>query len=139
MTRRVLTLGVLVLALGLGVAACGGDEGAADEPAPAETGAEGGGGGGGGETLALAADPSGALAFDTTSLEASSGSFTIAFTNEASVPHNVTIEGVEGAATSTFTAGEEDLALELDPGEYTYFCSVGNHRQAGMEGTLTVG
>lgn len=31
----------------------------------------------------------------------------------------------------TFTAPEE-------PGEYTYYCSVGNHRAMGMEGTMIV-
>lgn len=141
MKRRVLTLALVMLALALGLAACGGDDDGeeAEEPAPAETDTNGGGGGGGGATIELAADPGGALAFDTASLEAASGSFTIAFTNESTTPHNVTIEEVEGAATSTFTEGEEDLALELEPGTYTFFCSVPGHREAGMEGTLTVG
>ena len=132
-------LSVLVL-----VAACGGgdDEQPAQpaepeaaqpaEPAPAEAA-------GAATTLPLAADPGGALAFDTGSLEAPAGTITIDFTNEASVPHNVTIEGVDGGATSTFTASSESVTVDLAAGTYTFFCSVPGHREAGMEGTLTVG
>jgi plastocyanin len=136
MTRRVLMLSFAVLALSLGLAACGGgdDEG---------NGGGGGnaGGGGGGTTLQLAADPGGGLTFDKTSLEAPAGSVTIDFTNDASIPHNVTVEGngVEDEATETITQSTATLTLDdLQAGTYTYYCSVGNHRQAGMEGTLTI-
>jgi plastocyanin len=135
MTRRVLMLVFAVLALALGLAACGGgdDEG--------NGGGGGGGGGGGATTLDLAADPGGALKFDKTSLEAPAGSVTINFTNDASIPHNVTVDGpgVEDEATDTITQSSATLELaDLQAGDYTFYCSVGNHRQAGMEGTLTI-
>ena len=136
MTRRVLMLGLIVLAAGLGVAACGGG----DEEGNGGNGG-GGGGGGGGTTLQLAADPGGALAFDKTSLEAPAGNVTIDFTNDASIPHNVTVEGdgVEDEATDTISQSTATLTLSnLQPGTYTFYCSVGNHRDAGMEGTLTI-
>jgi len=29
-------------------------------------------------------------------------------------------------------------SITFKPGKYTYFCTVPGHRQAGMEGTLTI-
>ena len=65
---------------------------------------------------------------------------TIDFANDSSVPHNVTLDGpgVEDAATETITGGSSTLTLDLQPGKYTFYCSVDGHRGAGMEGTLTV-
>jgi plastocyanin len=61
----------------------------------------------------------------------------IELVNDSSVPHAVAIDGVD-ATSDTVTGGTATLSTELEPGEYTYFCPVGNHRDAGMEGTLTV-
>jgi uncharacterized cupredoxin-like copper-binding protein len=30
------------------------------------------------------------------------------------------------------------VSAQLKPGNYTFYCSVPGHRQAGMQGTLTV-
>ncbi len=91
-------------------------------------------------TLSLAANPAGQLAYNTTKLSAKAGKVTIDMTNMSPVEHNVTI--AQGStvlgATPTFTGGEKSLTLTLKPGTYTFFCSVPGHRQAGMEGTLTV-
>ena len=47
--------------------------------------------------------------------------------------------GVAGiGATPTFSGGKKTLVVKLKPGTYTFFCSVPGHRQAGMQGTLTV-
>jgi plastocyanin len=40
-------------------------------------------------------------------------------------------EVVEKGGVSTVTA-------DLEPGEYEYYCPVGNHEAEGMTGTLTV-
>lgn len=142
MTRRVLFLiSAALLVLSLGLAACGGDD---DEGAGAATTEEtatggGGGGGGGGTTLALAADPSGALSFDKTSLEAPAGDVTIDLTNESSTPHNVEIEGMGVEEVSdTITGSTTSVTATLEPGTYEFYCAVPGHRDAGMEGTLTV-
>jgi plastocyanin len=128
---------LLLVALTLGLAACGGDdeEGATGGATTAATG----GGGGGGSTLQLAAATPGP-AFDKSSLEASAGELTIDFTNDTGFPHNVTIEGgsADGKATETITEGETSLTVDLEAGEYTYYCSVDDHRDDGMEGTLVV-
>jgi plastocyanin len=135
MTRRVSVILFVLAALVLGVAACGGD----DEGDGGNGGAGGGGGGGSAVELTLAADPNGELAFDKTELQATAGEVTINFTNEASIPHNVSIEGNGVDETSDTISGDTtSLTVELEAGTYTFYCGVGNHRSAGMEGTLTV-
>ena len=92
-------------------------------------------------SLSLAANPEGQLKFDKTSLSASAGKVTIAFTNGAPLPHNLTVEGTGGStlgATPTFQGGSKTLTVNLKAGTYKFYCSVPGHRQAGMEGTLAV-
>jgi plastocyanin len=130
----VLVAGVLVLA-GCG----GGDEESSSSGASETPSAASDTGSGGGEKLALAADPGGGLSFDKKDLEAKAGSVTIDMANESSTPHAVEIEGngVE-QASDTVTAGDTSVTVDLEPGTYEFYCPVGNHRAAGMEGTLTV-
>jgi uncharacterized cupredoxin-like copper-binding protein len=93
------------------------------------------------ESVALSADTEGQLAYNTKSLTAKAGTFVIAFTNSSSLAHNFTLETANGAkvgATETFTGGTKNLTVDLKPGTYKFYCSVPGHRQAGMEGTLTV-
>jgi plastocyanin len=138
MTRRALPLLLLLAALALGMAACGG--GGNEAATTSSTATTGTSGGGGGSTVKLAADPSGALKYDTTSLEATAGKVTIDFTNDSSLQHNVKLEGpgVEDEGTDTITGSSTSVTLDLQPGTYTFFCSVDGHRAAGMEGTLVV-
>jgi plastocyanin len=112
-----------------------------EEPVGKVEGSKGGGESGSGAetTLKLSADPA-ALAFDKTELSAKPGKVTIDFENPAPLEHNVVIEqdGKELAGFEPITEGEEELTAELEPGTYTFFCSVPGHREAGMEGTLSV-
>ena len=87
------------------------------------------------------ADPSGQLAFTSDSATAQAGEATVNFTNSSPVPHDVHIEdssGKELGGTEVIQEGADSAEVELKPGTYTYFCSVPGHREAGMEGTLTV-
>jgi len=96
---------------------------------------------GGSEKVSLEANPEGQLAYNTKSLSAKAGKVSVDFTNSSPLPHNVTIESSSGqsvGATPTFSGGSKTLSVSLKPGTYKFFCSVPGHRQAGMEGTLTV-
>ena len=93
-------------------------------------------------TLKLRADSKGALKFNTGTLRAKPGTVTIRLTNPSSSgkPHSVEIEG----------KGKEKRSAVLDPGEtgsvtmtvkkgtYEFYCTVGNHKAAGMKGKLIV-
>ena len=59
--------------------------------------------------------------------------------NPSDIPHNVVIDAPDAKAGETVGKGEKSVAsADLQAGEYTYYCAVGNHRSAGMEGKLTV-
>lgn len=118
---RVRTLAITgVLALGL--AACGGgdDTGSAPTDVDADvttTGTDG-------------------LKFEPDTLEASAGEITVALTSESGVNHDFV---VDDETVVDVPRGQTDVGtIELEPGEYTFWCSVPGHRQAGMEGTLVV-
>jgi plastocyanin len=91
-------------------------------------------------TLKLAANPAGQLAFDTKQLSAKAGKVTIDFSNASPVEHDVAVaQGTSVVGqTPVFTGGSKSVTLTLKPGTYTFYCTVPGHRQAGMEGTLTV-
>jgi plastocyanin len=117
-----------------------GSSGASSAPAPAPAPAASGGGGGASTQLKLAADPSGQLKFDKASLSAKAGNVTIAMDNPSSVPHGVAVEGngVDKDGQVVNKGGKSTVTAKLKPGKYTFYCPVPGHRQAGMEGTLTV-
>jgi len=108
--------------------------------AAAESGKESGGEGGG-STVSFEADPSGELAYTTTEASAKAGKVTVDFKNPQSLTHDVAIEdssGKEVGKTELIGEGETSTTVDLKPGTYTYYCTVPGHREAGMEGTLTV-
>ncbi|MEO6988592.1 MAG: plastocyanin/azurin family copper-binding protein, partial [Aquihabitans sp.] len=62
---------------------------------------------------------------------------TIALNNVGGVGHDLVIEGAKSELVDPGATGE--LVVDgVEPGEYTMYCSVPGHREAGMEGTVTV-
>lgn len=80
------------------------------------------------------------LQFQPSDVEAVAGTIEVALTAEASAPHTFTVEA-EGGDQTVVDAGPGQTAsgsIDLEAGEYTFYCEVPGHREAGMEGTLTV-
>ncbi len=134
--RTLLPLLAVVSVLSVGLVACGGDDDASSNggnSASKSAGAQ--------TTLQLAANPGGVLEYDKAQLGADAGTVGIDLTNESSTPHDVVVETKDGeklANTEIITQSEDSLSVDLKPGEYTFYCSVPGHRDAGMEGELTV-
>ncbi len=146
MIRNALLAAVAALALVLGAAACGDETDSDKTPAAEEKSHQanndtGDTAAGGGSEIVLAADPAGDLAFDKQDVAAKAGKVTLVFTNDSSVPHNVEIEaesGEEAGVTETITAAKTTKQFDLEPGAYEYYCTIDGHKDAGMEGKLTV-
>lgn len=69
------------------------------------------------------------------------GSYTFDVVNEGSATHDFVVErdGSDVAATESIAPGSSTtLTVDLEPGEYVFYCSIGNHRAMGMEVTVTV-
>jgi len=117
----------------------GADEAAAEPAAKEEKEPKGEVATGPGGTLKLVADVSD-LAYDTDSLSSKPGEVTIDFSNPSALEHDVAIEGEEGEIAGSDLIAESKTAVSTDlaPGTYTFYCTVPGHREAGMEGTLTV-
>jgi mono/diheme cytochrome c family protein len=93
-----------------------------------------------GGTLDIPADPSGRTLYRFKNAEAPAGRLTINSVNESSVPHDIALEGggVSEKGETVQDGGTSTIEVDLQAGEYTFFCSVPGHREGGMEGTLTV-
>jgi plastocyanin len=141
---------VLILAA-LGLAACGGSSSSDSSESTATTEQTESSNSGGGEaegksagsasSVSFEADPNGGLAYTSDKATAKAGKVTIDFTNQQPLPHDVAIEDSSGktiAQTNTVAEGSDSATANLKPGTYTFYCTVPGHREAGMEGTLTV-
>jgi uncharacterized cupredoxin-like copper-binding protein len=69
------------------------------------------------------------------------GTYTFEATNDGGVDHALEIEGngIE-EETETIAPGESaSVTLDLEAGTYEMYCPIGNHRDLGMTGEITVG
>ena len=144
MLRKLPVLTAVAVALAFGVAACGDDDedtdtgAATTEATTTETAtAEDAGGGGGGETVQVVETD---FKIDPANPTVPAGTVTFEITNEGDSPHNIEIEGngIE-EVSDTFNAGDSgELTVDLEPGEYEFYCAIDGHKDLGMDGTLTV-
>jgi plastocyanin len=134
----------VLLATGLLAAAgCGDDDdedegsGGATPSTQADTGSSeaSGGGGGGGTKVSLTE-----FKIDPANPKVKAGKVTFSVSNDGQVPHALEVEGngIE-EETDVLNGGDSaELSVDLKPGEYEWYCPVGNHADMGMKGTLTV-
>lgn len=120
----------------LPLAACGDDEPArtGDDGSP---GADAGADGGGRRSLTFTAVD---IDFEEDEATAAAGEVQVALTNEGAIEHSWVVEGREAdLRLYTQQAGQTDEgSITLEAGSYTYYCDIPGHRQAGMDGELTV-
>ena len=145
---RALSLILLVGAIAIPVAGCGGDDDSGGSTGSSNSSSGGGGntnttaksGPGGRQVINIAADPSGALKFNKSSLSAKAGKVTIVMANPSDLPHAIEVEGngIEIKGQTVNKGGTSKASGDLKAGTYEFYCPVDSHKQAGMKGTLTV-
>lgn len=84
------------------------------------------------------------ISYDPSEVATEPGEVTLKFENVGALPHNLVFEedsGLVAGDEEVFLTGGENASydLQVEAGEYVFYCSVAGHRAAGMEGTLTVG
>jgi uncharacterized cupredoxin-like copper-binding protein len=91
-------------------------------------------------TLTIPVNPDASTAYKFADAQASAGQVTIRSPNDSTTDHDIAIEGngVNEKGETVKDGGVSEFQVTLKPGKYTFFCSVDGHREAGMEGTLTV-
>jgi uncharacterized cupredoxin-like copper-binding protein len=150
-SRPVRGLAILAVTLAA-LTACGGDDGAEDAAAttsaaapsssvaasPSGSDASGAAESGEGETVTAT---EGEMFIELSEDSLAAGSYSFEVTNDGSATHDFVVErdGSDVAQTDTIAPGASTtLTVDLEPGEYVFYCSIANHRAMGMEVTVTV-
>ena len=141
-----LSVGLAALALTVSaLAGCGGDDGgsaaetsattatsASETPAPT-TGTSA-------ETQSITATEADfSISLDQDTLP--TGTYDIEVVNDGNATHDLVVErdGADVASSDTIAPGQSTtVSVALEPGEYVFYCSIGNHRTMGMALTVTV-
>src|SRR5262245_31438670 len=123
--RRASALAVAITA-GLGLSACGGGDhgGAYVEPKGPST-----------ETISVVAQN---FSFTPKKITADPGIATIKLTAKNGIHDFVFDDAYPGFRLEADGGSTDSMKIDLEPGKYTFYCSITGHRAAGMEGTLTV-
>ncbi|HEX5799623.1 MAG TPA: cupredoxin domain-containing protein [Gaiellaceae bacterium] len=120
---------VVLLLLAAALAGCGSDDDGNDDgaAAPADTA----------DTVELVATD---FAFEPSSLTLdAAGEHTLTLRNDGEFPHAIAFDDLDGTTGNVDPGASGEVTVDLEPGSYTVYCPVGNHRDQGMEGTLVVG
>ena len=80
------------------------------------------------------------LAYEFADAVAPPGALTLESVNEQPVDHNIAVDGggVDEIGEIVANGGTSTVEVDLEAGEYAFYCSVPGHREGGMEGVLTV-
>jgi plastocyanin len=94
------------------------------------------------ETLDVTSPADGALVYEPNGLEAKPGNLTIDYDNPSPVPHSIAVATANGNVLGETQPGannQQTLQIpDLKAGKYVFYCTVPGHREAGMEGDLTI-
>ncbi len=131
------TAALAVAATAALAAGCGGSDNSSSTAASSTTTAAQGGGGGSSVDVSETD-----FKLNPSDPKVKAGEVTFEVTNDGQTVHNLEVEGPneEQKLNSDLSPGQSGvLTVDLSkPGKYEFYCPVGNHRQLGMEGTITV-
>jgi plastocyanin len=93
-------------------------------------------------SLDVSSPSDGSLVYQPNGLQAKPGNVAITYDNPSQVPHSIAVATANGnvlGQVQPFANGKQTVTLnDLKPGKYVFYCTVPGHRQAGMQGDLTV-
>ena len=143
LTRRTAALFTIAAAVAVPIAGCGSSKNDSSSTTATQAASTSGGGatsGGSGSTVNLTATE---YKFTPSDGTVKSGKVTFNEMNMGHTTHSLEIEDVtpghDQKLEGSVTPGQNGtLAVNLKPGKYTFYCPIDNHRQMGMEGTITV-
>jgi plastocyanin len=94
------------------------------------------------EAIDVSSPADGSLVFTPDGLQAKPGNVQITYDNPSPVPHSIAVATANGnvlGQVQPFSGGKQTVDLnDLKPGKYVFYCTVPGHREAGMQGDLTV-
>jgi uncharacterized cupredoxin-like copper-binding protein len=130
---RRLARGAAALAISAAfLTACGGND-SADTQASTNSGSSSGG-----QTV-TATEADFSISLDKDKLTA--GTYDIDVVNDGHATHDLVVEkdGKDVGKTDAIGPGKSTtLTVTLESGDYVFYCSIGNHREMGMETTVSV-
>jgi plastocyanin len=94
------------------------------------------------EAIDVSSPADGSLVFTPNGLQAKPGNVAITYDNPSPVPHSIAVATANGnvlGQVQPFSGSKQTVTLNnLQPGKYVFYCTVPGHREAGMQGDLTV-